>query len=146
MVFMDTVQTINKIQRPAVVASQPAPAPRTPDPDEVQAAVASNSQDGGLEVREFERHAWFDANGDGKIDNVSVMDGGDAYLIGSVDGGSPELVSPGAQVHFEVPAPRTFRLHEQHSDVAKHVAAPVEPGGAATHTHLARAIAEYQKF
>lgn len=99
-----------------------------------------------MEVREFERHAWFDANGDGKIDNRSVMDGGDAYLIGSVDGSSPELVAPGAQVHFEVPAPRTFKLHEHHAEHEKRVAPPPEPGGATTHTQLARAIAEYQKF
>lgn len=146
MVVVDNVQTISTRHRPTAVPHCAAPGPPSCEREEAQAGAASRSQDGGLEVREFERHAWFDANGDGKIDNVSVMDGGDAYLIGSVDGGSPELVAPGAQVHFEVPAPRTFELHEHHAEGTERVAAPAEHGGVAAHTQLARAIAEYQKF
>lgn len=34
----------------------------------------------------IERNAWFDLNGDGRIENTSSMMGGDGYLIGDGDG------------------------------------------------------------
>jgi hypothetical protein len=34
----------------------------------------------------IERRAWFDLNGDGRIENTSSMMGGDGYLIGDGDG------------------------------------------------------------
>ncbi len=34
----------------------------------------------------IERRAWFDLNGDGRIENTSAMMGGDGYLIGDGDG------------------------------------------------------------
>jgi hypothetical protein len=42
---------------------------------------------GALPVNVFvERRAWFDLNGDGRIDNVPVSDGGDAYMDGDSNG------------------------------------------------------------
>jgi len=34
----------------------------------------------------IERRAWFDLNGDGRIQNTSPLTGGDAYLVGDRDG------------------------------------------------------------
>jgi hypothetical protein len=42
----------------------------------------------GTSLRDLgiERRAWFDLNGDGRIENTSSLTGGDAYLIGDRDG------------------------------------------------------------
>jgi hypothetical protein len=52
------------------VVSKPAPAAAESEPPRAPALPAPT----------VELAAWFDRNGDGRIDNTSTVDGGDAYL------------------------------------------------------------------
>jgi hypothetical protein len=60
---------------------------RRPDPPRPAATSAASRP--SLDIVAgwgVERRAWFDLNGDGRIDNTSAMLGGDGYLIGDGDG------------------------------------------------------------
>ncbi len=123
----------------------PVTAQAAPEPRSAPAAPVEESRE-SASAQQYERHAWFDLNGDGKIDNVSYLDGGDAYMIGDGNGDAKVVVTPGQQVRHEVPAPRTFKLPEHQDPTPRQSEpAPADPSGSA-HVKMAKAIAEYQKF
>ncbi len=83
--------------------------------------------------------AWFDLNGDGKIDNVSTMLGGDAYL--DATGGTTDI-TPISVDRIAVPTPSSetwVHALPAHSREA----APAHAARPATPVQMARARAAY---
>jgi hypothetical protein len=64
---------------------RPAPTESPPVPHRPAPAPRRSITDFGSSIG-IERTAWFDLNGDGRIQNTSSMMGGDGYLIGDGDG------------------------------------------------------------
>jgi hypothetical protein len=87
-----------------------------------QPSAPDSSGDGLPGLAAFQRVAWFDLNGDGKIDNVPTLYGGDAYMDPSADSIDEQLAD---RVAISAPS------HHLHS--ARHV----------TPERLARAQAAY---
>jgi hypothetical protein len=93
---------------------------------------APEGSGGGLPgIAAFQRVAWFDLNGDGKIDNVPTLYGGDAYLDPSADSideqladrvaiNAPQRHVPGAHHATAHQLARARAAYTEHTTSASH--------------------------
>jgi len=109
---------------PTTTRSTAAPLPERVASDASQVPVPEVTEPTGPSSNTMEAMAWFDLNGDGKIDNVSTFAGGDSYMSGAaIDLAQRVAVSARPQLHVHVPATHGHLFARAAQAYAAHAAA-----------------------